>query len=149
MADYEAKLLEVLGNLSIVVLQIIFKKVSLSQLRSCRPMRRINFPQLMKHVLSSESVVIFPLNFFVDACETLKSIQLKYVIPVDKLENTLTGPARIKINGKFYRLFSKCPGSYKLNIFGFSRNSLNDESKAVMPVKFLAPTFNISSLHHL
>jgi hypothetical protein len=68
-------------------------------------------------------------EFFVDGRETPKSIQLRYVIPKDKLERALTGPARIKINGKFYRLFSKCPYTYKLNIFGFSHNALTDESK--------------------
>jgi len=45
------------------------------------------------------------------------------------LEKALIGPSRIKINGRFFRLFTRCPRTYKLSIFGFSRNALNDEAK--------------------
>jgi hypothetical protein len=92
MVDYKIKLLEVLGKLVGCCLS--------NNLQKCQPVTvtilqtnvQDQLPPIDEACREFESDAIFPLNFFVDGRETPKSIQHKYVNPVDKLEHTLTGP---------------------------------------------------------
>jgi hypothetical protein len=129
MVDYEAKLLEVLGKLVDSSSPNNLQKGQPVTVTILQTNSQDQLPSLDEACREFEKRCDISPDFFVDGRETPKSIQLKYVIPIDKLEKALTGPSRIKINGRFFRLFTRCLQTYKLNIFGFSRNALNDETK--------------------
>jgi hypothetical protein len=114
----------------------IFERIATNSLQKCQPVivailqtnAHDQHPSIDEACREFEQRCDISPEFFVHASKTPKMNQLIYENPIDKLEKALIDPARIRINKKFFRLFTKCPQTFKLNIFGFSRNALKDEN---------------------
>jgi hypothetical protein len=129
VTDYEVKLLEVLEKL------VDSSSLSIPQKDQCvfvtilQTNGQAQFPSLEEACREFELRCDISPDFFVNGRKTPKSIQLKYVIPTTSWRKLSLDSRESRSMADFFRLFTRCPQIYKLNIFGFSRNVLNDEAK--------------------